>query len=166
MTDEDNSKVEASNALHIVENLQKELAEAQAKAKENWEKVLRAHADMENQAKRARLDRENAVNFAQERFAKELLPVLDSLEQAKDIDQGVALIYKLLLDTMEKFHIKMLDPLGENFDPGKHEAVAMQPSNEVPVNSVLAVAQKGFILHERVLRPARVVVSKEAEQQV
>jgi molecular chaperone GrpE len=147
-------------------------AELQAKIDENWEKYLRAAAELENVRKRAARDVENAHKFALERFASELLAVRDSLEMglaaAEDADvdtllQGKEATLKQLTAIMERFGVEELDPQGEPFDPALHEAMTIQPSADVEPGSVLTVFQKGYALNGRLLRPARVVVAAEAE---
>jgi molecular chaperone GrpE len=143
-----------------------------AKVDENWQKYLRAAAELENVRKRAARDVENAHKFALERFAVELLAVRDSLEMGlaagEDADveslrQGKAATLKQLITVMERFGIEELDPQGEPFDPGVHEAMTMQQSADVEPGSVLTVIQKGYVLNGRLLRPARVVVAAEVE---
>lgn len=147
-------------------------AELQAKIDENWEKYLRAAAELDNVRKRAARDVENAHKFALERFATELLAVRDSLEMglaaAEDADvdallQGKEATLKQLKAIMERFGVEELDPQGEPFDPAMHEAMTMQPSADVEPGSVLTVFQKGYALNGRLLRPARVIVASEAE---
>ncbi len=147
-------------------------AELQAKVSENWEKYLRAAAELENVRKRAARDVENAHKFALERFVGELLAVRDSLEMGlaagEDIDveslrQGKEATLKQLTTIMERFGVEELDPQGEPFDPSMHEAMTMQPSADVEPGSVLTVFQKGYALNGRLLRPARVVVAADAE---
>lgn len=135
---------------------------AETKAKENWEALLRAKAELDNVRKRAAIDVEKAHKYVLERFARELLSVVDGFERGLETldDEGMQLTYKLLLDVLDKFSVKMLDPLGETFDPAKHEALSMQENDSVKPNEVLQVVQKGFTIHERVLRPARVIVAK------
>jgi molecular chaperone GrpE len=146
------------------------LAAAEAKAAENWERYLRAQAEIDNLRKRAERDLENAHKYALERFAGELLAVRDSLElgvqaAASETDpvklrEGTELTLRLLGKVMEKFSIEQLDPLGERFDPERHQAMTMQESAEAEPNTVLAVMQKGYLLSGRLLRPAMVVVAK------
>ncbi len=147
-------------------------AELQAKVDENWEKYLRAAAELENVRKRAARDVENAHKFALERFALELLAVRDSLEMGlaagEDADieslrQGKEATLKQLVTVLERFGVEELDPLGEPFDPTMHEAMTMQPSADAEPGSVLSVFQKGYALNGRLLRPARVVVAATAE---
>ncbi len=145
------------------------LAELQAKADENWDKYLRAAAELDNVRKRAARDVENARRFALERFAGEILGVLDSLEMglaagadagAEALLDGSQATLKQLTATMENFGISEVDPLGEPFDPEYHEAMTMQRSADAEPGSVLTVYQKGYTLNGRLLRPARVVVAQ------
>ena len=146
------------------------LAEAEAKASENWERYLRAVAEAENTRKRAARDVEQAHKFALERIGKELLAVRDSLElglgsadnaNIESLLEGSAATLKLLSTTMEKFGIEVVDPAGEPFDPDFHEAISVQPSETVEPGSVLTVVQKGYSLNGRLLRPALVVVAEK-----
>jgi molecular chaperone GrpE len=146
------------------------LAELQAKADENWDKYLRAAAELENIRKRAERDVANAHKFALERFATDLLAVCDSLEMAQvaekdasieSLMEGNEATLKLLGTVLRRFGIEELDPQGEPFDPNLHEAMTMQPSDTVEPGSVLNVFQKGYALNGRLLRPARVVVASE-----
>ncbi len=146
------------------------LAELQALADENWDKYVRAAAELENVRKRASKDVENAHKFALERFCSELLAVKDSLEMglaaadkadAQSLLEGKKATLKLLTATMERFGVVELDPEGEPFDPQEHEAMTMQPSADVEPGSVLTVFQKGYALNGRLLRPARVVVASD-----
>jgi molecular chaperone GrpE len=147
--------------------LEQQLEAAQAKAAENFDLFLRAKADMDNAAKRALVDAGNARKFAVENFANELLAVKDSLEAAlahKDptvdtLHSGVELTLKQLHAAFEKSKVVEINPLGEKFDPHKHQAIAMLEA-DAPANSVVSVLQKGYLLHERVLRPAMVTVAK------
>lgn len=151
--------------------LQTALEEAKAKADENWEKLLRKEAEFQNFRKRAETDVANARKFGIEKFASELLAVIDSFEQAKSIEinedtkatsimEGMDLTHKVLLDVLHKFGIEVLDPTGEAFNPQFHEAMSMQETADAKPNEVIMVMQKGFMLQDRVLRPARVIVAK------
>jgi molecular chaperone GrpE len=145
------------------------LAEAQAKAAENRDSYLRAMAELENFRKRTERELDNARKFAIERFAQELVGVGDSLEagiNAATANPGPALLegaqatLKQLHRAFDKAGIKVVDPLGLPFDPAWHEAMAVQESPDAAPNSVLSVIQKGYSLNGRLLRPARVIVSK------
>ncbi|MDH3547958.1 MAG: nucleotide exchange factor GrpE [Gammaproteobacteria bacterium] len=146
-----------------------ELAAAQAKADENWERYVRAAAELENVRKRASRDVANAHKYALERFGKELLAVKDTLEMglavedatAESLLEGSNATLKLLGTTLERFGIVEVDPAGEPFDPELHEAISMLPSDNVEPGSVVDVVQKGYTLNGRLLRPAMVIVASE-----
>ena len=148
-----------------------ELAAANAKADEHWNRVLRMQADLENERKRAQKQVANAHKFAIEGFVNELLPIKDSLEmgldaaKAEDADlakivEGSELTLKLLAQAFEKFHIAVVDPLDEKFDPNVHQAMSMQEAEGKDANTVIGVMQKGYTLNDRLIRPALVTVSK------
>jgi molecular chaperone GrpE len=167
---EDTKKAEKGNteSAETPENLANLLEEARRKAAENWDLFLRTRADTDNIRRRATIDVENAHKYGVEKLAKELLGVVDSLDHglaAADtggnaLREGMELTYKLLLDTLTKFGILAINPVNEPFDPMKHEALTAQVKNDVEPNTVLMVVQKGFTLQDRLLRPARVIVSK------
>lgn len=149
-----------------------ELAVALEAAEENLNKYLRLAAEMENLRKRTVRDVENARKYGIERFATEILAVIDSLELGLEASptasmdsllEGQTATYKLLLGAVEKYGIEVIDPEGEPFDPQQHEAMTMQPSDTAEPGSVLAVIQKGYQLNDRLLRPARVVVAREPD---
>jgi molecular chaperone GrpE len=153
----------------MVAQLQEDVAEAKDAA-------MRAQADAQNIQRRAEQDVEKARKFALERFCSELLPVADNLERAleaaaiaaiddeivKPIAEGVELTLKSFREAMKKFHIEVVDPQGEPFDPQLHQAMSMVENNEVEPNTVIAVMQKGYTLNGRLVRPAMVMVSKAA----
>lgn len=134
------------------------------------DQALRAAADAQNARRRAEQDAEKARKFALERFVKELLPVVDSLEKALESLQndesasvhreGLEMTLNLQLSALEKFGVKQLQPQGEPFDPQFHEAMTMVPNPAMEPNTVMDVLQKGYTLNERLVRPAMVVVSK------
>jgi len=146
-----------------------ELEKAQIAAEENWDRYLRTAAELENVRKRASRDVENAHRFALERFSRELLAVRDSLEMGlaaegasvESLLEGSEATLKILGVTMQQFGIEVLDPAGEPFDPEFHEAISMQPSDDVEPGSVVVVVQKGYSLNGRLLRPAMVVVAAD-----
>ncbi len=164
---------EGNSENNELADLQKQLKKAQKKAEENWDKALRTQAEMENLKRRTQKDLENAHKYGLEKFAKELLSVIDSLElgiQAATSDnpevialkQGSELTIKQFESVFAKFNIEAIDPIGETFNPELHQAMTMQPSAEVEPNSVINVFQKGYILNGRLIRPAMVVVSTAA----
>jgi molecular chaperone GrpE len=145
------------------------LAAAEARATENRNNYLRAVAELENFRKRSEREVDNARKFAIERFAQELVTVGDALEagiNAGSANPGPALLegaqatLRQLHRAFDKAGIKIIDPAAQPFDPEWHEAMAVQESPDRPANSVLAVIQKGYSLNGRLLRPARVIVSK------
>src|SRR5580698_4156146 len=152
-----------------LEQLQRALAEAQQEAGNNKDQYLRTMAEMDNVRKRAQRDVENASRYGLEKFAVELLPVLDSLQgavsnaaraDAKSLVAGQEATLKLLVKAFEKLNIRAINPAGEPFDPARHEAVMAQESPTAEPNSVLQVVQPGFELGGRLLRPARVIVAR------
>jgi molecular chaperone GrpE len=151
------------------DDLQTQLEEAQKSTKDNWDKVLRAQAEMENLRRRNAKDLENAHKFALDGFVKALLEVKDSLtmglKTARDdnasiesITEGLEMTDKVFLSTLEKFGVETINPAGESFNPEFHEAVTMIPMPDNESNSVLEVIQVGFSLNGRLVRPAMVVV--------
>lgn len=154
-----------------LERLNQELEEARAKAEENWNQFLRARAELENVRRRAERDVEQAHRYGLEKLAGELLAVRDSLEMGVSaaseegadvakLHEGSELTLKMLRQMMEKFDIREISPEGEKFDPERHEAMAAQESGEHDPNTVIHVVQKGYLLGERLLRPAMVVVAR------
>jgi molecular chaperone GrpE len=147
-----------------VQQLEEQLAGAQDQA-------LRVAADVQNMRRRAEQDVEKAHKFALEKFAGDLLPIVDSLERGLELSsaddesirpmrEGIELTLKMFHDTLKRYNLEQLDPQGEPFNAEHHQAMAMQESADVEPNSVLKVFQKGYQLNGRLLRPAMVVVSK------
>src|SRR5260221_1562490 len=143
------------------------LLEAQAKIEEQRDAMLRAVADADNVRKRAQAEAVASQKYAVERFAESLLPVMDSLQaalQSKDVS-GIELTLRQLKAALEKASIREIDPKpGERFDPHRHQAMAAVEADADP-NTVVAVMQKGYLLHDRVLRPALVTVAKALAKQ-
>jgi molecular chaperone GrpE len=149
--------------------LEDQLTLAEQKAHENWEKSVRAAAELDNVRRRMEREVTNAHKYGAEKLLSSLLPIMDSLEQAlqlaeKSADnamhEGLELTMRLFIDVLNKFDVTQLDPMGEVFDPQQHEAMAMQAVPDAAPNTVIAVFQKGYKLNDRVIRPARVVVAK------
>src|SRR6185369_7078113 len=151
--------------------LEQRLNEAEAKAQEHHDAWLRAKAEADNARRRAQEDVSKAHKFAVESFAAELLPVKDSLEAAlatenatpEALRSGVELTLRQLAAVFDKSHLKEINPVGEKFDPHRHQAISMLPSDKEP-NTVINVLQKGYLLHERVVRPALVTVAKARDE--
>ena len=147
------------------------LAEARRAAQEHLDRALRVQAELENVRRRAERDLAHAHKFALERFVSELLPVRDSLELglaasagegagAAGIAEGVELTLRMLEQAMEKFGVEAVDPAGDPFNPEFHQAMTMQESDTAESGTVLTVVQKGYLLNERLVRPAMVIVAK------
>ena len=160
---------ETAADLVELERLQQALADSEERAKGHWEQYLRAVAELDNVRKRAARDIEAANRRGLEKFAAELLPVKDSLELAvksaaqadlASLRAGQEATLRLLGRALEKLGVTTIDPHGEPFDPARHEAVLAQESASAEPNSVLQVVQPGYELNGRLLRPARVVVSR------
>lgn len=153
-----------------VEALTEQLNQSHKESEALKDTAVRAKAESENVRRRAEREVSNASKYALEKFSKEILTVVDSLEKAletppedqglKAMHEGVELTLKLLLDILEKFSIQRISPTGEQFNPELHEAMVMQESEEHEPNSVMHVVQMGYSLSGRLIRPARVIVSK------
>lgn len=153
-----------------IDELEKALEEAEAKVAENMDLALRTKAEADNIRRRSEKDVSNARKFAIEKFANEMLAVVDSLEQGLAhkaeheesiaMKEGMELTLKMTLSTLEKFGIEQLNPVEEVFDPQLHEAMTMVPSPAHESNTIIDVFQKGYSLNGRLIRPARVVVAQ------
>ncbi|WP_022965157.1 nucleotide exchange factor GrpE [Denitrificimonas caeni] len=178
MTDEQTLDEQASDmnaeqqaATNPADLAQERIAELEGQLVSAQENALRAAAEAQNIRRRAEQDIEKAHKFALEKFATDLLAVLDSLERGLEVSdptdekirpmrEGMELTYKLFLDTMKRFQVERVDPQGEPFNPEQHQAMAMEESIHAEPNSVLKVFQCGYMMNGRLLRPAMVVVSK------
>jgi molecular chaperone GrpE len=163
--------MESASPLAELESLRQALAEAEERARSHWEQYLRAVAELDNVRKRAQRDIEAANRYGLEKFAAELLPVRDSLElavqsadqaevDARSLKQGQEATLQLLARALERVGVAPISPVGEPFDPTRHEAMLAQPSATAKPNTVLQVVQTGYELNGRVIRPARVIVAK------
>ena len=155
----------------VYDELLARFQEAEQKSEKQWDAAVRSRAELENYRRRAERDLENAHKYNIEKFANEMLPILDSLESAfgtvseddeklQSTREGLALTLKMFTDGITKFGITTIDPINQTFDPMHHEALSMVENSEVANNTVLVVVQKGYKIHDRFLRPARVVVSR------
>jgi len=176
--DNSTQKVDDSIASEVKEalgqdELIKKVTVLEAKVQENWDHYLRTKAELENVRRRAQKDVENAHKFALEKIVNELLPIVDSMElglaaandesaEVTKFREGSELTLKMLLSAVEKQGVVAIDPKGEKFNPEHHQAMTMQENNEVEANTVLTVVQKGYLMHERLVRPAMVIVAKNS----
>ena len=155
------------------EELAAEVARLRAQVEDLKNEVLRGRADMDNQRKRAERDLESAHKYGQERFIHELLPVKDSLDlglkaalsatEVASLTEGMAMTIRMFDDFFEKLSIKQIHPEGERFDPEFHQAMTMEEASHVAPGTVTRVMQSGYVLNQRLLRPALVVVAKSAD---
>jgi len=155
------------------EGLEQRLSAAEAKAKENYDRLLRITAEFENYKKRAEREMEDFRKFASESLVKDILPIVDNLERAlkircqdnekafQGIREGVEMTLKGLLDTLDKVGVVPVESLHKPFDPNFHQAVMQQESEKYSENTVLQELLKGYMIKDRLLRPAMVVVSKK-----
>ncbi|MDD5035375.1 MAG: nucleotide exchange factor GrpE [Methylococcaceae bacterium] len=159
-----------------LEVLTEELARARQQAEQNRDAMLRTQAEMENLRRRTDKDIQDARKFALERFARDLLAVLDSLElgiqaaggdspEVAKLREGSELTLKQFLSVLEKFNVVPVEALGQKFNPELHQAMAMEPTAEAEPNTVVKVFQKGYTLNDRLLRPAMVVIAQALPQQ-
>lgn len=182
MTAKEKKKVESSGPGEAVEKMEEEkqqegekdmvaaLEEAMNKLLESEDKVLRLAADFENTKKRLEREREMSLKYAEESILRELLPGIDNIERAMDqgresgniegLLEGVELTRDGLVATLEKYGVKAIESIGQPFDPNIHEAIAMEETDEIAPNMVLREFQKGYVYKDRLLRPAKVIVSK------
>ncbi len=165
-------ETEATEALTPEEALARQLVEAEARVAEGRDALLRLAAELDNVRKRSARENEQARLYGIERFVASILPVVDSLDlglaaagqaDAGTLAAGQQATLRLLQKALADAGITELDPLGEPFDPQWHEAMVMQPSTQAAPDTVLQVAQKGYQLNGRLLRPARVIVARAAD---
>lgn len=170
-TEQPSVDAETSTASGEEISLEERLAAAEAEIAKYKDQYVRAEAEMANFRRRVEKDVENAHKFGQEKLSKELLAVADNLERTilaaqgevsdvTPIKEGVEMTLKGLLDAFAKFSIEVVNPEGEPFDPQYHQAMSMVENPNVEANTVIAVMQKGYTLHGRLIRPAMVMVSK------
>jgi len=158
-----------------IDQLRAELEQARTEAGENLDRFLRAKAEAENIRRRAEADVTAAHKYGVDRFAAEIISVRDSLDLARMVElpkdtspavqkmhEGLDLTLKLMDSVFQKFGVTRLDPKGQKFDPERHQAISMVDSVEVPPGHVVNVVQKGYLLNDRLLRPAMVVVARAA----
>jgi len=167
-------KTEPEKEKPIEEMTKQELLErvkdAEQKSQENYDRYMRAYAEMDNVKKRGAKEREELAKFANESLIKELLPVIDSLDKALDhgkeganlteIIKGIEMTRKGLMDTLKKAGLMEVEALGKPFDPHYHEAISKQPDETLPPNHVIMEMQKGYVLNGRLIRPSVVVISQ------
>jgi len=160
------ASADSVSAGQLEPGLEARLADAEARSAEYMDMALRARAELDNLRKRAQIDLAAAHKYAIENFAESMLPVRDSLEMALKVDsptvdnlrEGVEATLRLLATAFDRHKLLAIDPAGEKFDPNRHQAISMVPAGDVPANHVVSVLQKGYLINDRVLRPALVTV--------
>lgn len=161
----------AEQSMDGDESIEAQLEKAQLTIKDYWDQMMRLRAEIDNNQKRAERDIANAHKFALKNFAENLLPVIDSMEMGQaaastenasldSIREGSKLTMNMLMQVLERSGVQQIDPLGEKFNPEMHQAISMVESADAESNSVVEVMQKGFLLNERLIRPAMVVIAK------
>jgi molecular chaperone GrpE len=173
-TGEGAEKIRESGEQPESSDLETRLQEKEKEARENYDRYLRLSAELENYKKRMEKEKSDIYKFANENIMKDLLPVLDNLERAlehgreaentKGLLEGVELTLKSFWSVLEKNGLSRIEALGETFDPNHHEAVMVQEDGQRPDGEVISQMQLGYRLHNRLIRPAMVVVSKKPEQ--
>jgi molecular chaperone GrpE len=153
------------------ESMEQQLLKAQNTIKDYWDQMMRLRAEIENNRKRAERDVENAHKYALKNFVENLLPVIDSMEMGQtaaaadnatleSIREGSAMTVSMFVQALEKNGLEQVNPIGEKFDPERHQAISMIDVENAGPNTVVEVMQKGFLLNDRLVRPAMVVVAK------
>jgi len=172
----DLNEKDSSEPLDPFKEMEEKVESLEKEAKETHDRLLRVSAEFENYKKRAAREMNDFRKFANESFVKAMLPVIDNLDRAiessnneKQADssmvEGVNMTLKEILKVLEQFGVKRFDSIGNTFDPGFHQAVMQEETEGQAENSVVKELQKGYMIHDRLLRPAMVVVSKKPENQ-
>ena len=173
---EELNEKDSSEALDPLKAMEERVESLEKEVKETHDRLLRVSAEFENYKKRATREMNDFRKFANESFVKAMLPVIDNLDRAiessnnekhadKSMLEGVNMTLKEILKVLEQFGVKRFDSLGNTFDPGLHQAVMQEVTDEHAENSVVKELQKGYMMHDRLLRPAMVVVAKKPENQ-
>lgn len=163
---------EEKNGAEVIEDTNElELQQVQEKLKDYWDQILRLKADIENNLKRTDRDIENAHKYALKNFIEALLPVIDSMEMGRtaandsdasleNVREGIDMTMSMFVQVLENQGLTQFDPQGEKFDPEQHQAISMVEDKKAKPNTIISVMQKGFMLNDRLVRPAMVVVAK------
>jgi molecular chaperone GrpE len=158
----------------VIKELEAKLDSKEKEAEETYDRLLRLSAEFDNYKKRTSREMEEFRKFANQSLIKEMLSVVDNLELAmnstnghkafdKDLLQGLEMTHREILKVFEKFNVKPIDATGQQFDPTFHEAVMQEETDDSPKNTVINELQRGYMIHDRLLRPSMVVVAKPKE---
>ena len=171
--DQKESRRPQKKARKKQEEFARKLEEKEKEAQENYDRWLRAVAELENYKKRMTKEKLELSKYANEQLIKEILPIVDNLERAiehssnpkdsKALDDGIKMTAKQLITVLEKFGIKRIEALNEPFDPNYHEAIMQLETQKHEENIVLRELEKGYLLHDRLIRPAKVAISKNPD---
>lgn len=175
LKENDSEKKDKAKVTDPLKVMEAKLESVEQEAKENHDRFLRVSAEFENYKKRAAREMDDFRKFANESFVKAMLPVVDNLDRAIEsssndkntntsVVEGVNMTLKEILKVFEQFGVMPFESLGKTFDPGFHQAVMQEENEDYPENTVLNELQKGYLIHDRLLRPAMVVVSKKKEK--
>ena len=170
-SEEKNEDLAKSASVDPLKEMAEKLESLEQESKETHDRLLRVSAEFENYKKRAAREMTEFRKFANESFAKALLPVVDNLDRAiesssndkqtdSSVVEGVSMTLKEIMRVLEQFSMKPFESIGETFDPGFHQAMYQEETEEYPDNTIIKELQKGYMIHDRLLRPAMVVVSK------
>jgi len=170
--EKDSSKKDSTDTIDPIKDMERKIESLKKEAKENHDRMLRMAAEFENYKKRATREMNDFRKFANENFVKAMLPVVDNLDRAiesssndknanNSVVEGVSMTLKEILKVFEEFNVKPFESLGKPFDPNFHQAVMQEQGETYPDNTVIKELQKGYMIHDRLLRPAMVVVSKK-----
>jgi len=168
----DSNKEDITDTIDPINDVEEKIESLKKEAAENHDRMLRMAAEFENYKKRAAREMNDFRKFANENFVKAMLPVVDNLDRAIEsssndkhantsVVEGVTMTLKEILKVFEEFNVKPFESLGKTFDPSLHQAVMQEEGEKYPDNTVLKELQKGYMIHDRLLRPAMVVVSKK-----
>jgi len=160
--------VEPATPEELISRLQEQLSAKETEARDNWDRFVRERADLENYRKRANREKEELLNYGNKSLIEEILPIVDNLERAlahadeegqSAVVEGIRMTHVMLVAALKKFGVTPLESVGTTFDPAFHQAMTQVPTDQHPPNTVVNEFQKGYLLKERLLRPAMVSVS-------
>ncbi len=162
----------AEPASDVTPTLEEQLLAKEKEARENWDRFVRERADLENYRKRVNREKEELLNYGNKSLIEEILPIIDNLERALahasedglgGVVEGIRMTHGMLLAALKKFNVTPIEATGTQFDSAFHQAMAQVPTDEHPPNTVVEEYQKGYMLKERLLRPAMVTVATPAK---
>jgi molecular chaperone GrpE len=166
--EEATAPTEPSTPEELIIQLQEQLAAKETEVRDNWDRFVRERADLENYRKRTNREKEELLNYGNKSLIEEILPIVDNLERAlahatedgqSAVVEGIRMTHVMLVAALKKFGVTPLEAVGTMFDPAFHQAMTQVPTEEFPPNTVVEEFQKGYLIKERLLRPAMVTVA-------